>query len=273
MEKEKVALIREQETLMVPLYSRALETRKASPIIEDRKALEIVDSIDYDFSKLEIPKQTHVTICMRAKYFDDFTRTFLNENPRSLFIHLGCGLDSRFERIDNGSVEWYDLDYAEVMKLRKKFYSEKTRYNMIESSAINISWLDKVDNSDNKPVVILAEGLLMYLPEEEIKKLFQALQSKFGHCLIIFDCYSLLTASNINRHPSFQKTGAVVYWGIDEAEEIEEWGENIHLLDEWYFSKSSEIDKLDFFYRLLFKMAGASKIAQKAHRIITLELG
>ena len=56
MEKEKIKLKKEKETLLIPLYCKALENKKSQPIIEDRKAIEIIDKIDYDFDQLKVPK-------------------------------------------------------------------------------------------------------------------------------------------------------------------------------------------------------------------------
>lgn len=272
MDKEKVKLTKEKETLLIPLYCRALETKKESPIIKDEKAIEIVNSIEYDYEQLEIPKQTYVTICIRAKQFDNYVENYLVKGPCSIVIHLGCGLDSRFNRVDNNIVEWYDLDFPEVIELRKKFYQETDRYHLIPSSVMELLWLDRI-NAKNKPAIILAEGLFMYLKEEEIKSLFKAIQAKISRSTIIFDSYSAITARNIKNHPSIKKTGAVINWGIDNAKDIESWGDKIHLVEEWYFTQSDEISKLDFSYRLLFKIMGLFPIARKAHRILVFQLG
>jgi len=226
MDKEKVKFQKEKETLLVPLYCKYLESQKESPIIKDEKAIEIVNGIEYDYEQLEIPKQTYVTICMRAKQFDNYVKNYLMDEPDSIIIHLGCGLDSRFNRVDNNKVEWYDLDFPEVIELEKKFYRETDRYHLISSSVMELNWLDSI-NAKNKPVIILAESLFMYLKEEEIKSLFKALRTKFSRSTLIFDSYSAITARDIKNHPSIKKTGAVINWGIDNAKDIESWDELI----------------------------------------------
>ncbi|MEM5777416.1 MAG: class I SAM-dependent methyltransferase [Candidatus Aenigmatarchaeota archaeon] len=209
---------------------------------------------------------------MRAKQLDNYAKDFLAKEPESIIIQLGCGLDSRFNRVDNGKVEWYDLDFPEVIELRKHFYKETDRYHMVSSSVTELDWLNSV-NAKNKPVLTLAEGLFMYLKEEEIKLLFKTLQSKFEICTVIFDSYSKITARVIKNHPSIKKTGAVINWGIDNAKDIESWGNNMHLKGGWYFTQSEEITKLDSSYRFLFKTMWMFPIARKAHRILVFELG
>ncbi|MBN2535348.1 MAG: class I SAM-dependent methyltransferase [Spirochaetales bacterium] len=272
MDRAKIKFKQEKETLLIPLYCKYLESRKVLPIIKDEKAIEIVNSIDYDFEHLEIPEQTYVTICIRAKQFDKYARNYLMKVPDSVFIHLGCGLDSRFHRVDNNNVEWYDLDFSEVIEIRKYFYNESDKYHFISSSVMELNWLEKI-NPENRQIIILAEGLFMYLKEEEIKLLFKAIKNKFSKSIIIFDCYSEITAKGIKNHPSIKRTGAVINWGINNAKEIESWDDNIHLIEEWYFTQSEELSKLDSGYRVLFKIMGLFPLAKKAHRILVFQLG
>jgi O-methyltransferase involved in polyketide biosynthesis len=109
--------------------------------------------------------------------------------------------------------------------------------------------------------------------EEEIKALFKAFSNTFSKSIVIFDCYSELTAKGIKNHPSIKKTGAVIHWGVDNAKDIESWGDNIHLIEEWHFTQSDDLDKLDPGYRFLFKIMGLFPIAKKAHRIVVVQLG
>jgi len=271
MEKEKIKLEKEKETLLVPLYCKALESKKKTPIISDDKAVEMVSEIEYDYSQLKIPKKTYVTICMRAKQFDNYVIEFMKKYPKSTVVHLGCGLDSRFVRVDNGTVEWYDLDYPEVIELRKKFYRETDRYHLIPSSVMEFKWIDNL-LSKKGPFLFLAEGLFMYLREEEVRALILKLQKEFSGCQVVFDSYSALTAKHIKHHPSIKKTGACIYWGIDDAHEIEKWNAGIHLIEEWYFTQSENISKLGMGYKFLFKLSGLFSVARKAHRILVFQL-
>lgn len=111
----------------------------------------------------------------------------------------------------------------------------------------------------------------MYLKEKEVKDLIRRLRIAYSGIYLIFDSFSVLTAKNINRHPSIKKTGAHIYWGIDNAKDIENWEKGIQLKEEWYFSQSEDIKKLNGMYRLIFKVAGLFPIANKAHRILVFE--
>jgi O-methyltransferase involved in polyketide biosynthesis len=263
--KEKIRLTPEQETLLITLYSKALGCPDS--LFTDEKSLEILEQIDYDFSQLKIPVGTRLTVCIRAKKVDDYVRGFLADHPKGLVLHLGCGLDSRYTRVDNGDVEWYDLDMPEVIDLRKIFYEETDRYHMIPSSVTNLRWVETIP-SQSRPVMVIAEGLMMYLTEEEVRSLILKLKENFPGCEFVFDAYSTLTARSVKGHPSLRRTGAVIHWGIDDANAIEKWGDGIQLKEEWYFTQSEAIETLAFGYRLIFRLTGLFLAARKAHRIL-----
>ncbi|MCK9632014.1 MAG: SPASM domain-containing protein [Methanoregula sp.] len=122
------------------------------------------------------------------------------------------------------------------------------------------------------PVLIIAEGLFMYLHEGEVRSLLLRLQQKFPGSLLVFDCFSADAVKRMAAHPSIQKTGAGIYWGIDNAAEIGQWNKGISLLEEWYFTQSDEIRKLDRVYRMLFTIAGLFSAAKKAHLILVFRL-
>jgi O-methyltransferase involved in polyketide biosynthesis len=123
-----------------------------------------------------------------------------------------------------------------------------------------------------RPVFLVAEGLLMYLHESDVRALIQRLHREFPGCHLVFDAFSRLTADRIQAHPSLQKTGAGVHWGIDDPREIERWVEGedpgIRLKEEWFFNQSPDLDRLGWFYRWMFRMAGSIPAAPKAHRIL-----
>lgn len=272
MKKIRITLDNEKETLLVPLVCKARETEKDRPILSDPMAPQLVQRIDYNFSSLKIPKKTQVTLCIRAKQFDQYAREFLDEHPFGTVLHLGCGLDTRYFRVNNGNVEWYDLDYPDVIALRRQFNDEKGRYHLIPSSVTDLRWINSIADKTG-PVLIIAEGLFMYLHEDEVKALILRLQQTFPGSLLVFDCFSTYTAKRMAGHPSMQKTGAEVYWGIDNARKIGHWNKGITLIEEWYFTRSDEINKLDLLYRILFRIAGLFPFANKAHRILAFRLG
>ncbi len=267
--KEKVTLVGEQATLLIPLHSKASESRRPSAIFADEKAQEILARVDYDFSRLQVPRKTAIALCLRASKLDAYARQFLARHPWGVIVHLGCGLDSRCLRVPHPGAEWYDLDLPDVIELRRKFYQETAHYHMLASSVTDLTWTGAVA-ANNRPVLAIAEGLLMYLREAEVQALFLKLQQVFPGCELACDVYSRLTARRAGAIRSLKETGATIRWGIDDALEIERWAPGICLQEEWYFTRSPEIERLGPGYRLAYRMAGLFPAANRAHRLLYL---
>ncbi len=216
-DKAKITLSPEQETLLIPLYARS---QLGNPLFFDSRARDILDRVDYDFTRLRVPYKTVVLICQRARKLDTVARAFLAEHAKGTILHLGCGLDNRFWRVDNGQVEWYDLDMPPVIDLRRQFYAEQPRYHLLASSVTDLDWMNAVAAAD-RPVLIVAEGLLMYLEEAKVKRLLLRLREVFPGCRLSADVFSRMTARSATRHPSLRQTGASLGWGIDDPREVE----------------------------------------------------
>lgn len=270
----------EQETLLIPLYCKA---KKNNPILVDKKAQEILAQVDYKFSALDVPAKTCAMILLRAKKLDEYAQAFLAEHPDSLVLHLGCGLDARYDRLQPKSADWVDLDLPDVIELRRTFFDETDRVYMIGSSVTALDWLDEVgENGRTEPsrnartepsrsgrsTLIIAEGLFMYLSGSDVKALVLALHERFPGSHLIFDAFSKMTADNVGKHPSLKKTGATVQWGINDPHTIEMWAEGIQFQEEWAFSDAPELDYLPFGLRLGFKAGGMFQFARQAHRIL-----
>ena len=264
-----IQLTKEMETLLIPLYGRAKMSIKG--VFKDEDAEFAVKNIDYDFSKLQIRDKTQVMLSLRGALIDEFTIEFIREHPDSTAIYLGCGLDARAKRLGYPAKIWYDLDFPQVIDIKKQLYSETDNYRFIPSSVTDWDWMDGIASS-GKPALIIAEGLLMYLRGQDVKTLFLKLRDKFGEVIIIFDAYSKLTAKQAKSHPSLKKTGAAIKWGIDSPKEAEAFGEGINYKKTLYFTDQSATKYLPGNYRLMFKIAGKFKAAREAHRIFVMEL-
>jgi O-methyltransferase involved in polyketide biosynthesis len=266
--RAKVTLSPEQETLLITLYAKS---QPDNPLFFDPMAQHILNQVDYDFTRLHIPYKTVVLVCQRAKKLDAVTRAFLAEHPDNVVLHLGCGLDSRFWRVDDGRVNWYDLDMPPVVELRHQFFTGGERYHLIGAPVTDLEWMDTV-TSGGRPVLIVAEGLLMYLGEANVRRLVLQLHETFPGCRLIADVFSRMTARSATNHPSLKSTGATIGWGMDDPCELEAWAPGLRLLEEWYFTDDPDLARLNFGYRVAYKLAGAFKMVQRAHRIVYYQL-
>ena len=126
------------ETMLLSIRARYLETKKTHGIINDPKTVEILDQIEYDLSgKREVSIGTQIGTSIRTEIIDEQTNAFLSKNPGAVMVNLGCGLDTRFHRLDNDSIVWFDLDVSETIELRKHFFIETDRYKFIPKSILD----------------------------------------------------------------------------------------------------------------------------------------
>jgi len=230
------------ETMLITLYIRAMESQRPDALIKDDQAVALVTQMGADFSRIQQIKMDEgdkVAVILRNREFDRYARDFLARFPQAVVVHIGCGLDSRFERVDNGQVEWYDLDLPEVIDLRRRIIgAEGGRYHFLSCSMLDDSWLDTVSVHRQCPFLFLAEGVLMYFEGAQVKSFVLTLRDHFPGAELVFDAFSpfLVKANNIRL--SFSKLGARYSWGLKRGEDLESWGPGICLLDEWgYFDR------------------------------------
>jgi O-methyltransferase involved in polyketide biosynthesis len=132
-------------------------------------------------------------------------------------LHLGCGLDGRVFRLDPPpSVLWFDIDQPGVIELRRRLYDETEHYRMVGSSVTDPGWLDQIPAG--RPTLVVAEGLLMYLRQDEVRQLLQRLTDRFGCGEMLFD-----TLHPIAPWPSKVATKGIVKWGIGDTRTLEVW--------------------------------------------------
>ena len=146
------------ETMLITLWAKAEETKRADALLHDKKAVEIIDKIEYDFSKFSKAKFSQAGCCVRAGLIDAETKDFLNKHPDAVVVQLGAGIDARYERLQCPPVtHWYDLDLEEAIKLRRQLLSESERNTYISSSMFDYGWIDIV-KSHGKPVLVFRIG-------------------------------------------------------------------------------------------------------------------
>ena len=271
-------------TSLVTLYCRAIESQKEDPIINDPKAVEIKNELDKILSKSDnrlerslvegrINKNLSIHIAIRAKRYDAYAEEFLKTSPGGVVVNIGCGLDSRFLRIDNGKVIFYDFDLPEVIKIKKQFFRENERYHFIASSVLDFEWMEIISKHKG-PFLFIAEGVFMYLEEDDVKSLVLKLQSVFPGSELLCEVFNSLwlkkpldklVKSKIQRDAHLGK-GAIFHSGIRDSREMEEWNKGIVLLDDWSYFDSND-KKLGW-----FKIFGKFELFRKSQWTVHYKL-
>lgn len=209
-------------TLLVPLWARALETKRSQPIITDWSAVATAGALDFDFSRLRLSRTTATGACARTAIIDGLVRACCRLDPKLHLVNIGEGLDNRFGRVDNGVLQCADLDLPEVVRLRSHFYPESSRRKLISRSVLDLSWLEE-SSQDSVTTLFVAEGVFMYLPLERVQQLFAAIAVRFPGAHVVFDSFSPWVA---RIGPEFELPRYLdmrFQWGLRSGAEFESW--------------------------------------------------
>ncbi|GET46238.1 class I SAM-dependent methyltransferase [Capnocytophaga felis] len=243
------------ETMLITLWAKAAETKHSQPVLYDEKAVEIVGKIDYDFSKFKRVNLSQLGVCVRAKLIDNEVKRFIKKFPDAVIIQLGAGLDARYQRLGNPPItHWYDLDLEEVITVRKKFIEPTEKNTFLSMSLFDNQWIEKV-KSHNKPVFVIAEGVLMYFEEKEIRSFFENLCTNFQELTVVFDMLFYKGVGRAKRHATLKtmKNVPEFKWSLLNTHDMEKWHKKIHIEKEYYMSDFYG-KRLPFFWRLLYKI-------------------
>lgn len=257
----------ESKTLFIPLLGKA-KISKSKVFLYDPKAEEIIKKINYDFKKLKQTKWLSLYMSLRALIIDELCNKYLEKHPNSTVIHLGCGLDSRCLRVKQNFKTWYDIDYENVINIRKKYYDIDEKHKMIGSSVTNNNWIDKIENNEN--TLVVAEGLTMYLSEKEIKELISIINKKLHKAHLIFDAYTKKGVRLSKIKNPINQMNAKIKYGIDNSKEFQSLNSNLEYIDDHTIKKDK--NKLKGINKYIFNHLYCGKISQKLYKIYEFKL-
>lgn len=274
MTPEKITFTKEKETMLMTLSGRAIQSHWEHPILRDPWAEEAMRRIDYDMSQTlkgvsswGVWKKIGPTIiASRAATFDLLTTRYLADHPDAAVLQVGCGMDSRVFRIaPPTTVQWFDVDYPDVMDLRRQLFPERDgSYHLIGAPLSDLRWLDEVPR--DRPGLLIAEGVLHYLSEPEVKALLNAVVAHFPSGQLIFDiCNPFIvkrTGSNVGG------TGATYKWGLDDPQDIRQLEPKLELVKEYRPSEQVAFSRFPFWWRIPYRAQEVNSTLRRMERII-----
>jgi len=255
------------KTLYIPLYGKAMVSRKKI-ILKDPKAEMIWENEGFTLKGKSKSKWLAYYMAMRAAMFDSWTRKKLREYPEVVVLHLGCGLDSRCERVGKEAKLWYDVDFPEVIEERKKYYTADAGYRMLGEDVRKAGWLDSVPKAEQG--IVIMEGISMYLPMLDLIQLLTDLKAQFGELHVLMDCYTEFAVKASRYKNPIKDVGAEAITGIDYPEYIADQT-GLDYVCEHNMTPKILIDQLERSERKLFKTLFGGAIARKLYRLYEYE--
>ena len=224
--KEFIAKNKVSETLLIPLYARAREQQQVPPLLIDKCAAQLVQRIDYDFQKFELAPMSMTGVVIRAAYFDAIVRLFIEQHSEPVVVHLGCGLDTRRQRLGKQAekAQFYHIDIPEVIAFRKSLLTPETNETLVSACMFSTEWMDAlVKKTPKATFIFIIEGVLMYFSYTENKQLFENIAAHFSGAEIHFDVISAWLSQHTYLHDAVRFTQAEFKFGVDNDKLFERW--------------------------------------------------
>lgn len=251
------------QTLYIPLYGKAYVSKKGI-ILNDKRAEQIWAMEGFSLKGKSRSKWLAYYMGMRSAVFDEWVSLQMKQLPDSVIIHLGCGMDSRVERIGTAGHKWYDVDFPSVIEDRKRYFKPSCDYKMIGSDVRNEAWLNDI-GCKNTAIVVM-EGISMYLTSEELMTLLRRISTQFEQVHLLMDCYTTLAAKASKYKNPIHDVGVTDVHGIDNPF-IFAQKSGLQCIQEHDITPMKLINELHGMEHFIFKNLFAGRISKHLYRL------
>ena len=258
---EKITLSGVPETMLQTVYARARESRGRG-VIRDAKAEELVEKLDYDFSLAEKDTAMRSGVIARTIVLDRLTTAYLAGHPGAVVVNIACGLDTRCYRM-TGYRHWYNLDLPETMAVREKLLPESGAVTQIAMSAMD-DWGSRIEETD-APVLIIIEGLIMYLTEADVQRIFAVIAGRFPQAAVLVETMNPMVVKRF-KEKSIEGSNAKFTWGVRDGRALAALLPDFRFVAEHGLTEGMAV--FAPVYKLLDKLPAVRNIS---NRIVVLE--
>ena len=250
------------KTLYIPLYGKAYVSRKGI-ILDDKKAEEIWAKEGFKLKGKSKSKWLAYYMGIRSAIFDRWLKEEMAKNQNAVIIHIGCEMDSRIVRVGAKGHKWYDVDFAEVITERKKYFTEADEYKMLVGDARQSDFLDSIHEKDS--AIVIMEGISMYLSPAELKGLTEAVCQRFSDVSLLMDCYSAFAAKMSKYKNPINDVGVTEVYGIDDPELLNNGA--LRFYKEHDMTPKCFIDELSGMEKRIFQKLYAGSFSKKLYKM------
>ena len=266
IEKRKRKMNEVNKTLYIPLYGKSLVSKKGI-ILQDRKAEEIWEKVNFPLKRKSKSKHLAYFLGMRSAIFDRWTKEKINQTGNTVVLHLGCGLDSRHQRLC-ANVLWYDVDFDDVITERKKYFVESESYKMLPADLADLSFVDLLP--EKQSAIVVMEGVSMYITNQEVNNLFKKLGEKYKTLSVLVDVYTKFGAKMSKVKNPIKEVGAKKVYGVKNRYTLMQ-NTGLSFAKEHEMTPKDLIGELNGIEKFLFKTLFAGKLAKRLYKTYEYE--
>ena len=225
------------ETLLIPLSMRARESRRSDAILRDPLAVQLTESIDYDYSKFGRAPMSALGCVIRSSLYDRKVQEFIRCRRNPVVVNVGCGLDTRFQRIaDRDRAAFYELDLPEVIDIRERLIPAPEGDTYVRGSALETGWMDRLrERHPGGDFIFTLEGVAMYFREEQVREIFANLARRFPGGIVCVDFCGPKLANRKLKPDSMNNVAAEIRCGVDDGRIVEQWVPQLELVRQWLY--------------------------------------
>ena len=256
------------KTLYIPLYGKAYVSRKGI-ILHDPKAEEIWEAEGFPLKGKSKSKWLAYYMGMRSAVMDNWVKEQMELQPKAVVLHLGCGMDSRCQRIAIENTQWYDVDFPEVIEERNRYYKESPSYHMIGGDVREGAWLENIKADE---AIVVMEGLSMYLKRKELEMVLSRLTKHFSKVILLMDCYTTFAAKASKYKNPINDVGVTTVYGIDDPKEIE-GNTGLKFVKEHEMTPEHLVNELEGMENTIFRKVYGGGISKKMYRLYEYRSG
>ena len=264
IKKEDLDLSNVSRTMFLTMLARARETEREGGIVNDPMAVQMAKKIDGVFPVQKGDWKTETGVIVRTSVIDDYVMEFIEKHPDAVCINFGCGLDTRFHRVNNGKIKWYDIDLPAAIAVRKKLIGEVKNVTMLGYDLFAGEWMQHIETED-RPVLVIVEGLLMYFKEAEVKKALDLIYDKFQKAHLVIEVLSDRVVGKENA--SIKETGSKFKWGVSSGKDVEKLNSHYHFIKE-----TNLVERMQLKMKIYKVIAKIPAIANLSNRIAVFDM-
>lgn len=212
-----------EKTMLLTLFAKAQHSQKKNHRFYDQKAIDVISQIDYDFTVADKDRFMKYGVISRTIVLDEMVSDYIDKHPHATIVNIASGMDTRFNRLDNGLIRWYNVDLENSANYRLKYIEDTDRVKTLAFSAMDPSWAQQI--SIRKDVLFIIEGLTMYLKQSDVEDIINIIDDNFDRCTVFMEIMPPISVEN-TKEESIEDADAKFIWGVEKGRELTKFNHN-----------------------------------------------